>query len=198
MTAGPRREVAVAVALCLAGAALVLLAAGRPWARAVVAEAGLPRVSLAPSGRAAGSVAGALGLVGLAGVVALAATRRTGRVLTGAVLLLAGAGVVTDGVARAGRPAGSLRAAAAAAAGISDPQLAGVAATGWPWASVAGGVLLLAAGVLTVARGRRWAVLSARYDAPDARPAAGQPAGPGREPEVVLWDALDRGDDPTR
>lgn len=206
MTAGgttglvtPRREVAVAVALCLAGAAVVLLAAGRPWARAVVAESGLPRVPLAPSGRSAGSVAGALGLVGLAGVVALAATRRTGRILTGVVLLLAGLGVAADGVNRAGRPGASLRTAATAAAGVRDPHLAAVSATPWPWVSVGGGLLILAAGFLTVVRGRRWAVLSAKYDAPAARPPAGQPSAPsGREPEVVLWDALDRGDDPTR
>jgi hypothetical protein len=54
----------------------------------------------------------------------------------------------------------------------------------------AGGLLVLAAGVIAVVRGRRWAQMGSRYDAPGAArlSAEGSPA---------LWDALDRGEDPT-
>ena len=59
----------------------------------------------------------------------------------------------------------------------------------WPWAALVGSVLLAAGGLLVALRGRRWAVLSGRYDAPAARRTA---------PEVSAWEALDRGEDPTR
>jgi hypothetical protein len=49
--------------------------------------------------------------------------------------------------------------------------------------------LLVAAGLLIVVRGRSWASMSSRYDAPAQRP---------REGEASLWEALDRGEDPTK
>ncbi|MCW2613469.1 MAG: hypothetical protein JWN08_463, partial [Frankiales bacterium] len=51
---------------------------------------------------------------------------------------------------------------------------------------------------------RRWAALSARYDAPAARAAGSGEAAPGDEQaagarqERALWEALDRGEDPTQ
>jgi LPXTG-motif cell wall-anchored protein len=72
--------------------------------------------------------------------------------------------------------------------------VAGAAArlpAGWPVATALGGLLVAGAGGLTLARGRRWPGLGTRYD---------RPAGAARAPETgtELWDALDRGDDPTR
>ncbi|MBC7375655.1 MAG: Trp biosynthesis-associated membrane protein, partial [Frankiales bacterium] len=48
-------------------------------------------------------------------------------------------------------------------------------------------------------RGRRWAALSARYDAPAAR-AEQEPDSEvsASRQERALWEALDRGEDPTR
>ena len=60
----------------------------------------------------------------------------------------------------------------------------------WPALTLAGGVLLLLAGGLIAVRGRRWAGLSSSYDAPTAAPAA-------PVTDKGVWDALDRGDDPT-
>jgi hypothetical protein len=60
----------------------------------------------------------------------------------------------------------------------------------WWILSLAGGVLLAAAGLLTIARGRRWPGMSARYDRPGAAPPTG-------DDPASLWKALDRGDDPT-
>src|SRR5690606_42153824 len=61
----------------------------------------------------------------------------------------------------------------------------------WPLAAGLGAPLMLAGGVLAVARGGRWAGMSDRYERAADRPRA-QPDG-----DRALWDALDRGDDPT-
>ncbi len=186
-----RREVGVAVLLCLAGSALVLLAAGRPWAHALVHQPPLPPVQVAPTGRALAPVLPALGLVGLAGVAALAATRRWGRIVAG-VLLLGIGGAVLAVTLRTGADLGTrVRPIAVQAAGSSGARPGAVTGTGWGAVSGVGSGLLAAAGLLVVGRGRRWATMSARYDAPTA-------PRPRVEPATALWDALDRGDDPTR
>ncbi|MDQ1709316.1 MAG: hypothetical protein QOG49_701, partial [Frankiaceae bacterium] len=66
-----RREQTAALALCAAGGALALLAAGRPWLR---------------SGPRGPAVVGALALAALAGVVGVLASRGRGRQLVGVVL----------------------------------------------------------------------------------------------------------------
>jgi hypothetical protein len=63
---------------------------------------------------------------------------------------------------------------------------------GWPVATALGGLLVAGAGGLALVRGRRWPALGARYD----RPAGAAARAPQSGAEV--WDALDRGDDPTR
>ena len=63
--------------------------------------------------------------------------------------------------------------------------------TGWPWVAAFGGGLLAAAGGLTATRGRSWGGLSGAYRTPAAR---------AEEPPATdkgVWDALDRGEDPT-
>lgn len=185
------REPAVAVLLDLTGAALVLLAAGRPWGHGVLRQAPLPTVGLAPSGRSLAPVAAALGLVGLAGVVAVLATRGAGRLATGVLLALAGAGVVAASVHVALDLSRAVRPTAERISGVPGASAEGIRMTVWPRVSAVGGALLCGAGVLTAVRGRRWAALSARYDAPGTdRPVA--PAEP-----AAIWEALDRGEDPT-
>ena len=190
----PRRELAAAVVLCLVGASLVLVGVGRTWASvdlpggpltggAVVA---LPGGALVPGVRA-------LGLVGLAGVVALAATRRAGRVVVGGLLLLVGAGVVAA-VLGPDLTAAALRSDAVRSAGALSPT-APVAATGWPSVTALGGLVLALAGLLTVLRGRSWPALGARYEAPGAH--ATRSDVPSAPTERSLWEALDRGEDPT-
>lgn len=186
------REPAVAGLLELTGAGLVLLAAGRPWARAVLRQAPLPTVVVAASGRSVAPVAAALGLVGLAGVVAVLATRGAGRLATGVLVALAGAGVMAASVYVALDLPRAVRPTAERISGVRGASADGIRMTVWPRVSVVGGALVCAAGLLTAARGGRWTALSARYDAPGAdRPAA--PIGPAE-----IWDALERGEDPTR
>lgn len=183
------RELRLAVLLVLLGAALVLLAGARDWVAAVVPAAPpLPARRLARTGGELAAGLRPLGLLGLAGVAALAGTRARGRLAVGAVLLAAGVGAVAATLAVLGRGAAD-----------AVPQAGGF--TSWPYAALLGGVLLGLGGLLVLVRGRRWAALSTRYDAPAAREGAGAapPAAsaPPARPEVAAWDALDRGEDPT-
>jgi uncharacterized membrane protein (TIGR02234 family) len=170
----PRRELTVAVLLCLVGAVLALWAATRDWAVLVTERpAPLPPIREVRSGGDTAPAATALALVGLAGAAALLATRGVARLAVGALLLLSGAGIAAGGVSVL---TGGI------VAGAADVRLS----AGWPVLCVAGGVLLALGGLVAVVRGRRWTAMGRKYDAPSARSA---PADP--------WEALDRGEDPT-
>jgi uncharacterized membrane protein (TIGR02234 family) len=197
-----RRELFVAVALAAAGAALTLAAAGRPWADAVV-EQGPLRLAVHPSGRALAPAVPALGLAGLAGAVAVVATRRLGRLLTGTVLALAGVGVAVVALATVTDLDAAVRPAAGKVVGQREAAPVRAGATAWPWLAVAGGVLTAGAGGLAATRGRRWPGMSRRYEASEARGATPAGAGAGAtrghpgQGTRGMWEALDRGDDPT-
>ena len=193
MSPGARRELGLAVLLCLLGSCLVLVAASRRWAEITVSGSPvLPDAVVLLQGSDLVPGVRALALVGLAGVVALLASRGAGRVLVGALLGACGAAVVvvvlrlrtrfSSAVVEAEpvRERGSLL--------LAEP----FEPSAWLWVCVAGGLVLVLAGLLTAVRGPRWAALSRRYDAPAARSEA--PADPT---ERSLWEALDRGEDPT-
>ncbi len=189
---GVNRELRLSLLLVLAGATLVLFAAGRPWIDLVVPQAPpLPARTVVRTGSDLVPALSPLGLLGLAGVAALAATRGRGRVPVG--LLLLGAGVAACATTVATVSAGVTAALEDPARGVEGSLATTQGFTAWPHAALAGGLLLALGGLVVAARGGRWAALSARYDPPAAR-AARPPAGP----EVAAWEALDRGEDPTR
>jgi hypothetical protein len=66
----------------------------------------------------------------------------------------------------------------------------------WPLTAALGGAALFAGGLGTVLRSRRWPGMSARYDPP----APAVTATPAQAPAAAeaVWEALDRGEDPTR
>ena len=194
----PRRELQVAVGLCLLGSLLVLIGLAGTWLTYRTGGDAVRLTSHAESGGAASSLTRALGLVGLAGVLALAATRSWGRVVVGALLLLAGVGVVASVVMFFDADVNGLVASACdrlpagclAANGAPDGPTLGDRHALAALPSFAGGVLMALGGALVAVRGRRWAGLSSSYEVPAARPV---------EPvtDKATWDALDRGDDPT-
>ena len=200
---GPRRELRLAVLLCLVGAGLLLLATSRVWVSfADSQQLTTSAVRTQVHGTLVAPGARALGLVALAGVVALAATRRLGRVLIGALVLLAGVGTV---VVLANVLAAGLADTALLAQQVREQtggSSSGVVATrsvsalrtrpAWPVVGIGGGVLVTASGLLVAVRGRRWATLSQAYQVPAARADKPEPAG-----DKAVWDALDSGDDPT-
>ncbi|MFI6497617.1 Trp biosynthesis-associated membrane protein [Nonomuraea typhae] len=180
------RETWAWAAATAAGCLLVLLAAGRAWVSAAAAGTGNSVAEAAGGDLSRGLTA--VGLASLAGVVAVLATKGAGRRVVGALLALCGAGLgwlILD----------ALSSASIAAWARTVPALQAVAAPVytvepfWPVAAGAGAAVVLAGGVLAVVRGGRWTGMSARYDR--------RPAGAGPADERSMWDALDRGDDPT-
>jgi uncharacterized membrane protein (TIGR02234 family) len=177
----PRRELGLAAGGCLLSGSLILLAGGRAWARLA-----LPLASRSATGRdLAGSLA-PWGLVALAGVVAIAAPRRWGRLPVGLALAASGVAVmvVTGGAIH---DLGDRTRRALPTAGGRALAAYPVRATAWPYVAFGAGVVLALSGLLVAARGPRWAALGARYAAPADRPRT----------DADLWSALDRGEDPT-
>jgi uncharacterized membrane protein (TIGR02234 family) len=193
-----RRNVAFAAALVLdlLGAGGALLISSRAWQTVTTPRPSPLRADvLGLSGRTIDAASTALGLVALAGVVAVLATRGIGRRVVGAVLALAGVGLVWRALV-------SVHAVSAARARTlvtdhhptvsADAVVPRVAVHSvWPVLSLFCGVLVAVAGALIVWRGHRWQVMSARYEAQPDREAEQARAA------ASLWTALDRGEDPT-
>jgi uncharacterized membrane protein (TIGR02234 family) len=187
-TAG-RRELGVAVLGCVVGAALILLSGGRSWAHFSVVQPPLPAVHGVATGHRLAGATTSLGLVVLAAAVALIATRRLGRQLAGTLVVVVGVIAVVVALHVAIDPASSVAGAVAAATGRRGVAATTVSVSAWPWLTAVGGLVAAAVGALTVAHGRRWPAMGRRYEAAASRPV--------KDDETSMWDALDRGDDPT-
>lgn len=196
----PGRERGLTALLCAAGAGLALLAGGRPWAT-VKAEDAITPFSQHLTGHDLGGAATALAWAGLAGLAALFATRGRVRSGVGVLIALFGAGVVY-GSAAAVQRAHVLSVAGDKSALLKIGAHPALDVNLWWMASVTGGVLLVAGGLVAAARGARWPGMSARYErdgAPASRPAprkAAASGAPAQDPSA-LWKSLDRGEDPT-
>jgi tryptophan-associated transmembrane protein len=183
-----------AVAAAVVGAGLALFAASRAWK-----HGDAPMVGLPARARTGGDLVPwlpALALAGLAGAGAVLAAHGLVRRTVGGLLALFG--IVIAGAGVYGLTAGG----------------------SVPWApavTVVGGLLVGAAGVLTVIYGGTWPGMAARYqrsraeaevqqaapaeetgDTDDAGGRHGAAPAPGTPASVAMWDALDRGEDPTQ
>ncbi|WP_336209173.1 Trp biosynthesis-associated membrane protein [Nonomuraea sp. LPB2021202275-12-8] len=186
-----RRELWTWLAVTAAGCLLVLLAAGRAWAanvREAGASTGLAEV-IPPTGGDLSPVLTPLALAGLAGVVAVLATGGAGRRVIGALLALCGLAAALGTWSATGQ--------AGVRTWLREHNVLGTAVLTWDsvvlWPVVAGlgAALMLAGGVAVVVRGGRWAGMSDRYERTPGQ------ARPEAADDRALWDALDRGDDPT-
>ncbi|GAA3807037.1 hypothetical protein GCM10022226_28950 [Sphaerisporangium flaviroseum] len=199
---GTRRTLLWPAAAAL-GAVLALFASGRTWA--TVSFGGeTPGARPAPVALAGGDIApflSPLALAALAAVVAVLATQGVWRKLIGVVIALFGGGIIV-GAAQA-LVSGRTVSAATERTTVTGGDLATTSLTwAWPGAAAAGGLVLAVAGLVAVARGNRWPGMSDRYER------TGSPGGEAGVPpkaraerpgqaERALWDALDRGVDPT-
>lgn len=187
-----RRGLLLAVALAGIGGAVAALAGTQPWATGT-ARSAVTTTAVSISGGTAAPVATAAGLLGLAAVAALPATRRIGRPLIGLLLVVAGGAAASATLAFLTDPAhGEFRTVGLPDGGptvAAAPAAVTVTMSAWPWLSVVAAVLLLGAGLLAVLTGRGWPVLGRRYDAPGGPSVARGPA--------AVWDELDAGRDPT-
>lgn len=178
-----RRALTMAVMACVVGSLLALGAATRTWAvHPQPASPPLMGQHILRRGTDELPWLSALALVALAGAGALLATRGGMRAVVGVIVLAAGLGLAAGGVD-----------------GLT--RVAGVSPF-WPLLCVPAGLLVAAAGAYAVARGRAWPAMGLRYER--RRPAPVSPAedqvqriGPSPS-DVAMWDALDRGEDPSR
>ncbi|GAA1514923.1 TIGR02234 family membrane protein [Sphaerisporangium rubeum] len=202
MTGDPpvaRRALAVFVPAGAAGAAAALIAGGRTWA--TVQFHGAPAVRAAPvevTGNDLVPALGPLALAAFAAVVAVLATRGVWRAIVGVVIALCGAAVAVT--ALRGVSTGQVVAVARERVTLAAGDQAAVTAT-WSWPALAalGGAVLAAAGLTAVLRGRHWPGMSTRYDRPTGTTPsteASRSATP-RDADRGMWEALDRGEDPT-
>lgn len=222
----PRRELGTAVALCAAAGAAGLVSGGRTWlAVRIDRPAPLPPVAADLTGSQVAPLVSALSVVVLAGVVGLLATRRWGRAAVGVVLAAAGAGMLITVLPWLGGVSAATARGAAFDAGLAAGVVSATSAVPGPVLTVVAGAIaalvgFAVVGLAVVGRGNRWPALGARFEAPAARQPAGQPTAqpreqptgqpteqpteqpaeqPGQEAlERATWDALDRGEDPTR
>lgn len=193
-TPSARRGQATAGLLAVVGLALAGLAAQARWVTAAPASPDLPgsaRVEL--SGGALVPALVPLALVAAAGLVAAVAAGRMARgvlrLVASVVVVLAGLAVAWVALRGTTDPAAAVRSVEAAR--TASASLA-VDRSPVGWVSVLGGLVLTGAGLVALATGRRWPGLGARYDRDPAASDA------GRRPPATTWDALERGDDPTR
>ncbi|MFI2369610.1 TIGR02234 family membrane protein [Streptomyces sp. NPDC018833] len=194
-TSGSRRSLAAALLLGATGATVVLLAAGRIWAEGHALVGG-GTVALDAKGGDVTGVPTALAIVGLAALVAVFAVRNGGRVVVSGLLALSGAGATLAALLGASDSA-ALDEQAARTTGDAGATVEALTHTAWPYVTVAGGGLILLAGVLALRYGRQWPTMSGRYERDGTpRPRKAAVVDPDRPED--LWKALDRGEDPTR
>jgi hypothetical protein len=177
-----RRELWLAVVVCAAGAGLVLWGSSGTWSTLTPVGHQPGVVAVPSSGRTLYPAVAALGWLALAGSLALVALRGPLRRGLGVLLVLAGGVVALDVVIALGNTE-QLPDAGAESFALRT-------GTGWILLALLGAVLVALAGGFTAWRGGDWVGLGSSYDAPGAAP----------EPPVTdkaVWDALDRGDDPT-
>ena len=199
----PRRQLTLAVAACAAAAGVALYAASRTWLVEVVARPEpLPALTTGRTGGSLVPLLPALALVALAGAGGLLATRRTARIAVAVLIASVGLSIPAILFGLLSRP--------------------GVA-VGWVVVAMAAGPAVAGVGLLAARRGGSWPTMGSRYevrgsvedcaDIPseiDWRQVKGGPGGRGqladRTEEISrtgrggaadLWDALDRGKDPT-
>ena len=177
------------------GAVLILLSYGATWVvvdTPVFSGEGSPTTTVELTGRDLVPWAAAMGWVALAGVGGVLATSGWGRRVVGALLLLAGAGAGVSALAFAFSllaSGGALAFVDAALAARGQGAAVSASASAWWIGAGAGGLVTMAVGLVLLISGSRLPTLSRRYErAEDSRSAAGP---------IALWDALDRGEDPT-
>ena len=203
----------------LAGAGAVVLAAGRDWV--TVTLAGIAPGGVHADGRTTAPGAVAVALVAAAGAVVLVTAGRVGRVVVAGLLVAAGAGVALLSVPVWQAPRTAADTAVARVTGtVGGGDDATAQVTAWPAVSAGGGVIIAAAGLVGLVRGRRWPGPSRRYERGGEPTSGPDPAGappmptpapaPDRATEPTptvspddradradVWDSLTRGEDPT-
>lgn len=195
-----RRARLLAVLTILAAGALGIISSTQTWLTVTLDDGAHHELTVA--GAAAIPVLAALSLAVLALGAALSIVGVVLRYVFAALtIVIAGAlGALTAQVAFA-PPITAVAGTVTTATGISgadavDELVLAVAASAWPFVTLAGWIVLLAAGIFTVITARRWPGSGRKYGS-DAAPRAASRPGSRPADAIDSWDDLSRGEDPT-
>jgi uncharacterized membrane protein (TIGR02234 family) len=182
-------------------AGLALLAWTQPWFTATLVGDSAGHPPLAAAGDHAAPALSALALAALAATGALAIAGPVFRVLLAALQLVLGGCIVLSCALGLADPIGALEPLVTAATSVAGREavigrLGDVAVTGWPFAALVAGVLLILADLAVLVTGRHWPGPARRYQAVrfERDSATGATSSDGA---VSDWDALSEGGDPT-
>ncbi len=196
----PRIRYGPTLVLGLVGALGVTVGVTKPWVRATAQVPGLPTIDASVTGAGLAPLAGALGVVVLAGFGAVIATRGWARRAVGILIMAAAAVVLVTAI----HPPGATGALedGLSAKGWSSGAYA-TTTVAWRWISLAGAVISLAAGAAISRYASRWATMGQEYDAPTRSGSSTTgPDTPAVElaelSEADVWREIDQGRDPTR
>lgn len=188
-----RRRTAVLLGIALSAALLGTVRATWITASAPVLGGGTTHMPVTGTDTAPAVLA--LAVVGLAASLATAITSRLIRFVTGPVIALAGIGAAIAALAARSDPAVRAQGAVAERTGIAGGQVQ-AQMTSWPLLAAGLAVLLAVLGVLVLLDGGSWR-REVRYERDAARPAVPAEQDPMEDP-AAAWDALSRGEDPSR
>jgi Tryptophan-associated transmembrane protein (Trp_oprn_chp) len=177
-----RREYVATLTTLAASGIVALIFTGQPWAR-VTSPGVVGTQTLEASGSDLTGAVRAVGLLSLAGVLVIVATKGWWRRVIGLGIAAAAVLAVLH-LMQIGRDLAEIVAAWAeiSADGVDE---ATVESTSAIWVATSVCVAVAIAGVLTAARGHHWSTPLAKYERRRVKPAED------------AWDVLDRGEDPT-
>ncbi len=188
-----KRQAVLAVAGSLG---LTLLASTQVWVRGTTRDAVLGATQVSATGAQLAPGTTALALVVAAGVVALATGGPRIRYAAGALLVLAGLGMIGLHLPVLTDPAAALGGRAAQVAGRAGSTVrVDAALTPLSFVSLIGAIALVVSSSLGLVSARSWAGLSRRFDR-SAGPGTPGPTG-GQGARHTAWDELTDGVDPT-
>ncbi len=196
----PRISYGPTLVLGLVGALAVTVGVSKPWVSATALVPGLPTIEARVTGAGLAPLAGALGVVVLAGFGAVIATRGWARRAVGILVMISAAVVLVTAIDPPGAT-GALEDGLSAKGWSSGAYTTTTVA--WRWVSLAGAVISLAAGAAISRYASRWATMGQEYDAPtrsgtpDTRPHL-EAAELAELSEADVWREIDQGRDPTR
>lgn len=172
------RSYLITLVVIVGAAVVVLWSLGQPWVSGTF-DAGFGEESISVIGNTLYPLSSTAAWIALAAVVAVVATSGVVRRSVGLIISVAGVAVIVGPVSFLLASEVELATRSASVAAISASRTAYWALT------LVGGIVIFGAGLVVWARGASW------------RKLAGNQAG-STPAEPSAWEALDRGEDPTR
>lgn len=187
-----RRAKYLTLLVIVAASGLVLLAATQTWFSVALTDTADHGATIAVAGSAAAPALTALALAGLALTAALAIAGPVFRLVLALLGVLLGGSILFSAGSALADPLRASSSAVTTATGVAGQAsvarlVDGVATSLWPWAAIAGGVLLILGSAAVVVLSRLWPGSSRKYetrfqtadgvDAATALAAAGAAAG---------------------